>query len=372
MLPPLGFGTLPAWVACDNIAPRAEFWLALSDREEIMRKTIIAATLLAAGLAGTACADPVRLRIGWAQVPTQITPLVAELAKRHPEIFPNLNRSYTYEPMRFQGSPPQIQAFAASEIEVAAFGPSALALAVTNAHLDPRVVADIAQDGSSHGYYSTWWAVRKDSPIKSLADMKGHTAIVNAKGASTDMFLRGTLRKYGIADNDFTEIEADFTNMLPMLEAGKGDIAPVMAQFNHDFRATDRYRVLFTTTDAVGGDDEVLFWAMRADFIAAHRPAIVDMLTDHMAAVRWFLDPANREEALALTHDFTKQSLQALDYVFTKDDVYRAPDLTPLIEPIQRDIDTAVSMKMLPASIDVSKHVDLSMIEEAKKRFPPK
>jgi NitT/TauT family transport system substrate-binding protein len=335
-------------------------------------RTIALAALCAAALNTAAAADPVRLRIGWAQVPTQITPLVAELAKTHPQLFPNLNRSYTYEPVRFQGSPPQIQAFAAGEVDVAAFGPSALALAVTNAHLDPRVVADIAQDGGSKGYYMTWWAVRKDSPIKSLADMKGHTAIVNAKGASTDMFLRQTLRRNGVGDSDFTELEADFTNMLPMLEAGKGDIAPVMAQFNHDFQATGRYRSLFTTTDAVGGDDQVLFWAMRAEFIKAHRAAIVDMLTDHMAAVRWFLDPANRNDALALTHDFTKQSLQAIDYAFTKDDVYRSPDLLPLIPPIQRDIDTAVSMKLLPASIDVSKHVDLSMVEEAKKRFPPK
>jgi sulfonate transport system substrate-binding protein len=338
-----------------------------------MKQTTIAlAALLAAGFAANASADPVRLRIGWAQVPTQITPLVAELAKTHAALFPNLNRTYTYEPVRFQGSPPQIQAFAAGEVEIVAFGPSALALCVTNAHLDPRVVAVIAQDGGSKGYYMTWWAVRKESPIKSLADMKGHTAIVNAKGASTDMFLRQTLRRNGVADSDFTELEADFTNMLPMLEAGKGDIAPVMAQFNHDFQATGRYRSLFTTTDAVGGDDQVLFWAMRAEFIKAHRAAIVDMLTDHMAAVRWFLDPANRNEALALTHDFTKQSLQALDYAFTKDDVYRSPDLLPLIPPIQRDIDTAVSMKLLPASIDVSKHVDLSMVEEAKKRFPPK
>lgn len=334
--------------------------------------TIALAAILAAGFAAGAAADPVRIRIGWAQVPTQITPLVAELAKTHPQLFPNLNRTYTYEPVRFQGSPPQIQAFAAGEVEVAAFGPSALALAVTNAHLDPRVVADIAQDGGSKGYYTTWWAVRKDSPIKTLADMKGHTAIINARGASTDMFLREVLRRNGVADNDFTEIEANFTNMLPMLEAGKGDIAPVMAQFNHDFQATDRYRVLFTTTDAVGGDDQVLFWAMRAEFIKAHRPAIVDMLTDHMAAVRWFLDPANRNDALKLAQDFTKQSLQSLDYAFTKDDVYRSPDLLPVIPPIQRDIDTAVSMKMLPASIDASKYVDLSMVQEAAKRFPPK
>ncbi|HEY1503514.1 MAG TPA: ABC transporter substrate-binding protein, partial [Stellaceae bacterium] len=246
-------------------------------------RTIALAALLTAGVAATASADPMRLRIGWAQVPTQMTPLVAELAKKQPALFPNLNRSYTYEPVRFQGSPPQIQAFAAGEIEVAAFGPSALALSVTNAHLDPRVVADIAQDGSSHGYYSTWWAVRKDGPIKTLADLKGRTVIVNAKGATTDMLLRKMTRNNGLGDSEFTELEADFTNMLPMLEAGKGDAAPVMAQFNHDFQATDRYRTLFTTTDAVGGDDETLFWVMKADFIAAHRPAIVDMLTDHMA-----------------------------------------------------------------------------------------
>ncbi len=334
--------------------------------------TIALAALLAAGIAASAAADPVRIRIGWAQVPTQMTPLVAELAKTHPALFPNLNKTYTYEPMRFQGSPPQIQAFAAGEIDVAAYGPSALALSVTNAHLDPRVIADIAQDGSSHGFYSTWWAVRKDGPIKTMADLKGHTVIVNAKGATTDMLLRKMTRNSGVADNEFTEIEADFTNMLAMLEAGKGDAAPVMAQFNHDFQATDHYRTLFTTTDAVGGDDETLFWVMKADFIKANRPAVVDMLTDHMAAIRWFLDPANRNEALAMMHDFTKQSLQSLDYAFSKEDVYRSPDLMPVIPPIQKDIDIAVTMKMLPASIDVSKYVDLSMVEEAKKRFPPK
>ena len=55
--------------------------------------TIALAALLAAGLAASAYADPVRIRIGWAQVPTQMTPLVAELAKVHPALFPNLNRS---------------------------------------------------------------------------------------------------------------------------------------------------------------------------------------------------------------------------------------------------------------------------------------
>ena len=336
-----------------------------------MKATLIAALLLA-GHAVSAASDPVRVRVAWAQVPTQITPLVVELAKVHPALFPNLNRSYTYELTRFQGSPPQIQALAANEIEVAALGPAALALSVTNAHLDPRVVADVAQDGDT-GHYQTWWAVRKDGPIKTIEDLKGHVVIVNAKGASTDMFLREMTRRHRVADADFTEIEADFANMLPMLESGKGDAAPVMAQFNHDFQATGHYRTLFTTSEAVGGRDQVLFWVMRADVIAAHRPAIVDFLADHMAGVRWFLDPAHRAEALKIAHDFTKQPLQALDYVFTKDDVYRSPDLLPEIPPIQKDIDTAVGMKLLPASIQVAPtYVDLSMAQEAKARLDKK
>jgi len=331
-------------------------------------KTLVALALCAMSLARTAAADPVPIRIGWAQVPTQITPLVAKLATIHPELFRNLNVTYTYEPVRFQGSPPQIQAFAAGELDVAAFGPAALALAVTNAHLELRIVADIAQDGGTTGHYSSWWAVRKDGPIKTLQDMKGHIAIVNAKGATTDMLLRQTMRRHGVADTDFVEIEADFANMLAMLESGKADTAPVMVQFNHDFVATGHYRPLFTTTEALGGEpDQVLFWVMKADFIAAHRAAIVDFLAGHMAAVRWYLDPRNRDEALSLTVAFTRQSPEALAYAFTKDDVYRSPDLLPVIPPVQKDIDLAVSMNMLPARIEVApRYVDLSLIAEAK------
>lgn len=319
--------------------------------------------------ASAVSADPVRLRIGWAQVPSQITPLVAELSKIHPEFFPTLGKNYTYEPIRFQGSTPQIQALAAGELEVGAFGPSALALAVLNARLDMRMIADVMQDGGED-YFSTWWAVRKDGPIKTFADMKGRTAVVNAKGATTDMHLRGMMRRHGVADSEYVIIEADFANMLAMQENGKADAVPVMPQFSHDFEATGRYRSLFTTSEAVGGSDQVGFWAVKADFITQHRAALVDFLTDHMRAVRWFLDPKNREAAIAVTQAFTKQSKESLAYAFTKGDIYRSPNLLPNVTAVQKDIDEAAEMKLLPNRIEVApKYVDLSMAAEAKARL---
>jgi sulfonate transport system substrate-binding protein len=322
--------------------------------------------------ASVASADAVRLRIGWAQVPSQITPLVAELSKTHPEFFPGLGKSYTYEPIRFQGSTPQIQALASGELEVGAFGPSALALAVLNARLDMRMIADVMQDGGED-YYSTWWAVKKDGPIKSFTDLKGRTAVVNAKGVTTDMHLRGMMRRHGVADGDYAIIEADFANMLAMVENGKADAVPVMPQFSHDFEATGRYRSLFTTREAVGGSDQVGFWAAKAEFIAQHRPALVDFLADHMRATRWFVDAKNRAEVLALTQAFTKQSKDSLAYVFTKGDIYRSPDLVPNVTAVQKDIDEAAEMKLLPGRIEVApKYLDLSMAEEAKARLDKK
>ena len=57
--------------------------------------------------------------------------------------------------------------------------------------------------------------------------------------------------------------------------------------------------MLFTARDAVGPTQAVI-WAIRGDVIAAHRPALIDFFEDHIRAVRWFLDPKNRDAALAI------------------------------------------------------------------------
>src|ERR1700722_138476 len=236
----------------------------------------VVATLIATILAvAPAKADgPMRLRIGWAQAPGHLAPLLDILVKKQPDLFAHYGKSYTAEAVRFNGSTPQIQAIAVGELEIAAFAPSSLTLAITNANLDVRVVSDVIQDGRP-GSYDEPYIVRKDGPIKTVEDLRGKRIATNAIGSASDNAMRMMLRKHGIQDAEFTTIEANFANMFAMIEDGKVDLIAGLPQYLHEIDATARYRTLYTAGDARGPAQTVL-WAMRADFIAAHRAALVD------------------------------------------------------------------------------------------------
>ena len=103
------------------------------------------------------------------------------------------------------------------------------------------------------------------------------------------------------------------------------------------------------------------------------RPALIDFFEDHIRARRWFLDPKNRDEAIAITADITKLPKEKLAFAFTKEDFYRSPDARPELTSVQKEIDEAVKLGVLPKPVQISpKHVDLSLIEEAKKRIDGK
>lgn len=338
-------------------------------RFQLAIAAVVASTILFAVQAPiAAAATPLLIRVGWAETPGHLAPLVAELAKRHPEVMPNDGKVYDFQPVRFPGSTPQIQALAINELEVAAFSDSAFALAITNAHLDVPIVADVLQTGHP-GYFPGEYVVAKDGPIKTIADVKGKRIATNAIGSEADSTMRAMLRKHGIKDSDFTTVEANFANQPAMLEEGKVDMIELLPQFATELMATGKYRVLFTASE-VHGTSEAVFWCMRADFIAAHRPALIDFFTDYMRAMRWFLNPANRNEALAILVAVTHKRPEDVDFAFTPHDFYRSPDLTPDIAAVQREIDEDVSLGVLPGRVVVSpKYVDLSLIKTAKQHL---
>ena len=325
---------------------------------------IAAAAALIAAAGSARAEDPVTIKIGWAQAPGHMAPILYQ----NKAILIHFGKTYIAEPIRFQGSTPQIQALATGELNVAAFGATAMVAAAVNARLDVKIVADVIQDGVGT-YFTAPYMIAKDGPIKTVQDLKGKRVASNAIGSASDAAMRIFLHKAGLKDTDFTTVEANFANMPAMLADGKVDMINLQPQFAHGFVDSGKYKPLFTTKDAIG-PSQIVFWAMRGDFIAKNRAALVDFFEDHIRAMRWFLDPKNHDQAVDIAATTLKIPKDSLGYAFTKADYFRSPDAKPEVAAVQNDIKDAVALGLIKEGIDLQpKYVDLSLIQEAKKRI---
>jgi NitT/TauT family transport system substrate-binding protein len=310
-------------------------------------------------------AQPVKIKIGWITAPASMVPLLMlapGAAKHH-------GKSYTFEPIHFSSSTLQITAISQGEIDIAGFGYTSFPLAIQNAGLnDLRIIADEIVDGAP-GYYSTPYFVRKDSGIDKIADMKGKVAATNGLGSGVDIAMRSALNRHGLqVTRDYTMIEAPFPAHKAILKEKKADLVVGVLPFSYDPEMNEFARPLFTTQSGLGSI-ALSFWAARKGFIDKNRAALVDLMEDYGRALRWYYDPANHKQAVAVTAGFLKRPPAAFEgWLFTKRDFYRDPDANPDLNMVQSSIDKVKELGFIKETVEVAKFADLSLVEEAAKR----
>lgn len=326
---------------------------------------VVVATMLGLLAVTGARAEPLKIRLSW------IVPVAnwGSLLLEKKDLARHFGQSYTLEVTRYAGTPPMITALAAGELDIADLTYSTLPIAIRNAGLDDlRVIADEFQDGNP-GYYSNEFMVLKDGPIKKVEDLKGKVVATNAAGSAVDVAMRAMLRKHGLeANRDYTIVEAPFPTMKAMLGEKKVDLVPAVLPFSLDPQLRGAARTLFTTADAVGVTEFSMFVA-RKSFIDKNRAALVDFMEDTLRIVRWYLDPANHQQAMEICARVTRQPVERFGWVFTKQDNYRDPNMLPDLAALQRNVDTMKDLGYVKANVDVKAHADLSLIEEAAKRL---
>jgi ABC-type nitrate/sulfonate/bicarbonate transport system substrate-binding protein len=333
-----------------------------------MVKSKLVAALFCFGLMGAGAAhsaDPVKIRGAW------VAPVSnwASIWLEKKDLAKHFGKSYVYEAVRYQGTPPMITAIANNELEVANLAYSTLAIAVQNAGLDDlRVISDEFQDGVP-GYYTQEYMVLADGPIKKPEDLKGRVVATNAGGSAVDVAMKAMLRKFGLEDKrDYTVVEAPFPTMRAMLGEKKVDMIPAVLPFSLDPELRKISRPLFNQRDAIGVT-QMITWQARKAFIDKNRAAMVDFMEDTLRIVRWYLDEKNHKDAMEIAARVTKQPVERFDWIFTKRDTYRDPDMKPNLEALQKNIDMTKDLGFVRASFDVKKYTDLSIVEEAAKRL---
>jgi sulfonate transport system substrate-binding protein len=332
-----------------------------------MRLKIMLATLSASILFGAAAqgADPLKIRAAWVAPVSNWASILLEkkdLMRHH-------GKSYILEPVRYAGTPPMVTALANNELDIANLAYSTLPIAVQNAGLDDlRIIADEFQDGVE-GHYTNDYMVLKDGPIQKVQDLKGKVAATNAAGSGIDIGMRAMFGKNGLQDKrDYTVVEAPFPTMRAMLADKKADLIPAILPFSLDPELKKIARPLFSSRDALG-ISQFIMWNARKPFIDKNRAALVDFMEDTLRVVRWFLDPKNHDEVMQIAGRVSKQPPERFGWLFTKQDYYRDPNMIPNLDALQRNVDVMRDLGLVRGSLDVKKHADLSLVQEAAKRL---
>jgi sulfonate transport system substrate-binding protein len=325
--------------------------------------SFVAFVWLGAGAASSA--EPVKIRIAWVAPVSNWASILLEKK----DLARHLGKSHVLEPVRYAGTPPMITALANGELEIANLAYSSLALAILNAGMDDlRIIADEFQEGVP-GHYTSEFMVLKDGTIQKIEDLKGKVVASNAAGSAVDVAMRAMLRKHGLEDKrDYTVVEAPFPTMRAMLAEKKVDLIPAILPFSLDPELRKIAIPKFTIGDALG-HTQMILWVARKPFLDKNRAAMVDFMEDTLRIVRWYTDPANHKEVVEIAGRVAKQPPERFGWLYTKNDYYRDRNMLPNLAALQRNLDTTADLGFVKGKVDVGRHADLSIVQEAAQRL---
>src|SRR5437588_13060713 len=221
------------------------------------------AAVAAAGALGSISAASAQqtIRVGWT--------IPAEESKywmmKRPQEFPELGKSYKIEWTQFQGTSPMTQALAAGALDCATQAPLSLANGVVGGNLKAYIVAQHVLQ--KPGGFSVYWAVKEDSPIKTIADLKGKTVGISVIGSGTQGPFNLMLRRNGVdPDKDIKLVEVSFSLSEDALRAGRVDAVNMNQPFAARAEAKGGIRKLFALSEALPNIVHIVE-ACRKDFV---------------------------------------------------------------------------------------------------------
>ena len=269
------------------------------------------------------------IRVGWT--------IPAEESKywmmRRPAEFPDLGKTYNIEWTQFQGTAPMTQA------------PLSLSNGVVGGNLKAYIVAQHVFE--KPGGFSVYWAVKEDSPIKTIADLKGKTVGISVIGGGTQGPFNMLLKQNGVdPTKDIKLVEVGFAVSEDALRQDRVDAVNMNQPFAARAEAKGGTRKLFSLSQVMPNIVHILE-ACRADFVDKNPELVKAYVRDITSGMKKAL--ANREETLKVVNEVLKAPIPVLDTYLLKDnDFGRDPGAAPNFPAIQKMLDIYAETGMLP------------------------
>jgi ABC-type nitrate/sulfonate/bicarbonate transport system substrate-binding protein len=150
---------------------------------------------------------------------------------------------------------------------------------------------------------STHLIVRADSPVRSIADLKGRAVATPTLGAVIHVSLLHGLKRNGIDPGSIRAIEVPFPNMGDQLKAGNVDAVEALDPFAGQLLAAGNRSI---GDPLLWEGDEVLYtvWIAQGKWAEGH-PGVVDAWVASLRQAKEFID-ANPDEARAILAKYTR------------------------------------------------------------------
>lgn len=308
---------------------------------------MIAALCSAALLPGSAHAQDT-LKVGWT--------IPAEESKywmmRRPAEFADLGKGYKIEWVQFQGTAPMVQAMVAGALDCSTQGVLSLAQGAASAGLQAYIVAQHV--GEKPGSFSVYWAVKDDSAIKSVADIRGKSVGTNVFGSGIlgPMFL--LLKKNGLdPDKDIKLIETGFPGSEDAIRSGRVDVGVLNQPFAARAEAKGGLRKLFSLADQQSNIVHIME-VCRKEIVDKKPDLIKQYVRDITAGMAKAV--ANRAETLKVVSEVTKAPVEVLDtFLLKPNDFAREVGAKPNFEGIQAMFDIYAETGMIKDKLDVAR-----------------
>ncbi|MGA2095479.1 MAG: ABC transporter substrate-binding protein [Candidatus Acidiferrum sp.] len=267
-------------------------------------------------------------------------------------------------PRMFQGFPEIKEALISNKVQ-AAFIVAPLAIALRSQGVPIKVVY------LGHRYGSAV-VVRKDGPIKSVADMRGHTFAIPSRFSDERLLLFRAMKVSGIKPGEVKMVEMAPPDVSGALAAGAIDGFSMGEPFPSQAEIAGYGKVLFQARE-YWPDYMSCILVVRQDLIDS-RPEIVQTLVDGIARSGLWLDqgkPYREDAADFVGRYYYRQKPTLLRWALTKpmDRVVYSP-LAPRKDDFDMVRDLMIETGVLNKKIEFSEYTDTRFSDVASTQTP--
>ena len=224
-----------------------------------------------------------KIVVGYIPVTCQLTCPVTDYISKYSQ------NGELFLPRLFQGMPEIKEALISNKIQ-AAFIVAPLAIALASQGVPIKVVY------LGHRYGSAM-VVRKNGPIKSISDLRGHTIAIPSRFSDERLILIRAMQVWGVKPDSIKMVEMAPADVPGALQAGAIDGFVMGEPFPSQAEMAGFGRVLFQAKD-YWPDYMSCILVVRQDLID-NRPEVVQTLVDGIARSGLWLDKSkpHREDA---------------------------------------------------------------------------